>query len=381
MKQQELIDWIQLINSDGIGPVSFYKLLNKHGSAAEALKYLSAKQELFSRKDAEYMFKKAEQSKIAIITRTDEHYPQNIAELNDAPPILFVKGRADILNYPATISIVGSRNATVNGRKIASKIAYDLTQNDVIVTSGMARGIDAAAHKGALYAKEQQGATIAVLGTGVDVPYPAENNALYEQICEQGAVISEFALGTTPQAANFPRRNRLVSALGVGTLVVEASLNSGSLITARTALEQGKDIFAVPGSPLDGRSAGANKLIREGAILTESADDILQTLRFTQNQQIKTYSLHDAKAKPLDKPQKNDNICAQTDTAETKSNTEALTALIPPEGIGIDELIRTGGGNAEQTMMMITELELEGVIERVNGSTLVLKNKRNRKNR
>ena len=381
MKQQELIDWIQLINSDGIGPVSFYKLLNKHGSAAEALKYLSETQLLYPRKDAEYVLKKAQQLKVAIIARTDELYPQNIAELNDAPPILFVKGRTDILNYPLTVSIVGSRNATVNGRKIASKIAYDLTQNDVIVTSGMARGIDTAAHKGALYAKEQQGATIAVLGTGVDVPYPAENNALYEQICEQGAVISEFVLGTTPQAANFPRRNRLVSAMGVGTLVVEASLNSGSLITARTALEQGKDIFAVPGSPLDGRSAGANKLIREGAILTESADDILQTLTFTQNQQIKNYTLHSAKVKPLDKPQKNDNICAQTDTAETKSNAEALTALIPPEGIGIDELIRTGGGNAEQTMMMITELELEGVIERVNGSTLALKDRKNRKNR
>ncbi len=380
MKQQELIDWIQLINSDGIGPVSFYKLLNKHGSAADALKYLSAKQALFSRKDADYVLKKAEQLKIAIIARTDELYPQNIAELNDAPPILFVKGRTDILNYPAMISIVGSRNATVNGRKIASKIAYDLTENDVIVVSGMARGIDAAAHKGALYAKEQQGVTIAVLGTGVDVPYPAENKGLYEQICEQGTIISEFVLGTTPQAANFPRRNRLVSALGIGTLVVEASLNSGSLITARTALEQGKDIFAVPGSPLDGRSAGANKLIREGALLTESADDILQTLRFTQNQQIKTYSLRKAKANPLDKPQKNDNICAQTNTAVVTSDTTSLTALIPPEGIGIDELIRTGGGNAEQTMMMITELELEGVIERINGSTLVLKNKRNRKN-
>ena len=380
MEQQELIDWIQLINSDNVGPVSFYKLLNERGSAAEALKYLSAKQVIYPRKDAEYMLKKAEQCKIAIIARTDEHYPQNIAELNDAPPILFVKGRADILNYPATISIVGSRNATINGRKIASKIAYDLTGNDVIVVSGMARGIDAAAHKGALYAKGQQGTTIAVLGTGVDVPYPSENKALYEQICEQGVVISEFALGTAPQVPHFPRRSRLVSALGVGTLVVEASLNSGSLITARAALEQGKDIFAVPGSPLDGRSAGANKLIREGALLTESADDILQTLRFTQNQQIKTYSLHGAKAMPLDKPQKNDNICAQTDMAKTESNAASLTALIPPEGIGIDELIRTSSHNAEQTMMLITELELEGVIERINGSTLVLKNKRNRKN-
>lgn len=380
MKKQELIDWIQLINSDGIGPVSFYKLLHKYGSAKDALAYLTTQRAPYSRADAEYVLKKAESSKINVVARGDNLYPKNIAQLNDAPPILFIKGRTDVLNYPIMISVVGSRNATVNGRKIASKIAYDLTENDVIVVSGMARGIDAAAHKGALYAKGQQGTTIAVLGTGVDVPYPTENQALYEQICEQGTVISEFIPGTMPQIANFPRRNRLISALSSGTLVVEASLNSGSLITARTALEQGKDIFAVPGSPLDGRSAGANKLIREGALLTESADDILQTLKLTQNQQIKTYSLNLSSAKPLDKPQKNDDICPQTATAPAETDAASLVAFIPPEGIGIDELIRIGNKNAELTMTMITELELEGVVERVNGSTLVLKNKRNRKN-
>ena len=280
MTEDKLIDWIQLINTDGIGPVRFYKLLEQYGTAAESLKALVAKQALFSRKSAEYELEKAARLQVKIIAKGDENYPENFNQLNDAPPVIYIRGRTDILNYPAMVSIVGARNASVNGRKIASKIAYDLTESEIIVVSGMARGIDAAAHKGALFAKKEYGTTIAVLGTGVDVAYPKENQGLYEQICAQGAVVSEFALGTQPQAANFPRRNRLVSALSAGTLVVEASLNSGSLITARMALEQGKDIFAVPGSPLEGRSAGCNQLIRDGAYLTESAEDILNTLAF-----------------------------------------------------------------------------------------------------
>lgn len=380
MNESELIDWIQLINTDGIGPVRFYKLLAKYGSAKESLKVLSAKQALFLRKDAEYELEKARRLNIRIIARDDKDYPQNFNQLNDAPPVLYVKGRTGILNYPAMISIVGARNASVNGRKIASKIAYDLTESEIIVVSGMARGIDAAAHKGALFAKKEHGTTIAVLGTGVDVAYPKENQGLYEQICAQGAVVSEFALGTQPQAANFPRRNRLVSALSAGTLVVEASLNSGSLITARMALEQGKDIFAVPGSPLEGRSAGCNQLIRDGAYLTESAEDILNTLAFTQNRQIKAFAEVDLFANPLDKEQKSDNIPLQTEKADAVSDLP-LTDLIPATGIEIDELIRLAGQDTARTMMQITELELEGIVERSGGSTLFLKNQKNRKNR
>lgn len=380
MTEDKLIDWIQLINTDGIGPVRFYKLLEQYGTAAECLKALAAKQALFSRKSAEYELEKAARLQVKIIAKGDENYPENFNQLNDAPPVIYVRGRTDILNYPAMVSIVGARNASVNGRKIASKIAYDLTESEIIVVSGMARGIDAAAHKGALFAKKEHGTTIAVLGTGVDVVYPKENQGLYEQICAQGAVVSEFALGTQPQAANFPRRNRLVSALSAGTLVVEASLNSGSLITARMALEQGKDIFAVPGSPLEGRSAGCNQLIRDGAYLTESAEDILNTLAFTQNRQIKAFAEVDLFANPLDKEQKSDNIPLQTEKADAVSDLP-LTDLIPATGIEIDELIRLAGQDTARTMMQITELELEGIVERSGGSTLFLKNQKNRKNR
>ena len=379
MTEDKLIDWIQLINTDGIGPVRFYKLLEQYGTAAESLKALVAKQALFSRKSAEYELEKAARLQVKIIAKGDENYPENFNQLNDAPPVIYIRGRTDILNYPAMISIVGARNASVNGRKIASKIAYDLTESEIIVVSGMARGIDAAAHKGALFAKKEHGTTIAVLGTGVDVAYPKENQGLYEQICAQGAIISEFALGTQPQAANFPRRNRLVSALSAGTLVVEASLNSGSLITARMALEQGKDIFAVPGSPLEGRSAGCNQLIRDGAYLTESAEDILNTLAFTQNRQIKAFAEVDLFANPLDKEQKSDNIPLQTEKADAVSDLP-LTDLIPATGIEIDELIRLAGQDTARTMMQITELELEGIVERSGGSTLFLKNQKNRKN-
>ncbi len=375
MQKKQLTDWIALINSDNIGPVTFYKMLAKYGSAGNALDELAKRQKVMSRQEAAYELENAEKKGIRILAKGDPEYPISLAELNDAPPVLYVKGRTDILNYPAAVAIVGSRSASISGRKIASKIAYDLTESDVLIVSGMARGIDAAAHKGALYAKNQHGTTIAVLGTGVDVPYPSENEVLYEQICQQGVVISEFKLGTVPQSANFPRRNRLVAALSAGTLVVEASLNSGSLITARMALEQGRDVFAVPGSPLDGRSAGANRLIREGAFLTESAADILEMLRFTQNRQIKTYSA-DLFTKPLDKEEKSADIPHKKETVRPSD----LTEMIPQDGIETDELIRLAGQPAAQIMTRITELELDGIVERINGSLLILtSSKRNRK--
>lgn len=373
MQQKELIEWIQLINTDGIGPVGFYKLLGKFGSAYNALQNLKEKQNIFSHQDAEYELEKAHRQNILILARNDEKYPLNLAQLNDAPPILYIKGNADLLNYPAMISVVGSRSASLAGRKIASKLSFDLTENEVVVVSGMARGIDAAAHKGALYAKNKQGPTIAVLGTGVDVPYPLENKSLYEQIATQGAVISELPLGTAAQPQNFPRRNRLISALSSGTLVVEASINSGSLITARLALEQGKDIFAVPGSPLEGRSFGTNKLIKEGAILTENADDILNVLSFTQNQQIKDFISTDIFVNTLDKASKNDNIPPQNKNQERKSSD--LLNLITPEGVELDELLRNSGMSFTETMLEITELELEGKIKRINSMIFMTKAK------
>ena len=370
MEYQQLIHWIQLINSDGVGPVTFYKMLNKYASAQNALNYVE-KSKLFSEKDAKAEVDKALKSDVKIITYNDKEYPKNLKMLNDAPPILYVRGRTDILNHPIGVSIVGARNASVPRRKIASKIAFDLTNNDVLVISGMARGIDAAAHKGALYAKNQQGPTVAVLGTGVDVVYPDENKDIYDQICINGAIISEYKLGTLPQTSNFPRRNRLVSALGSAVLVVDASENSGSLITAKMGLEQGKEIFAVPSSPTEGKSSGTNRLIKEGAVLTESADDILQVLSYLSSHKIKTFDIDNNNlfANTLDKAKKSDNIPVKIKNSDFKS----LTDIIPSEGIDIDELIRLSGQQTDKVMAQITELEIDDIIERINSNTIVLK--------
>ena len=370
MEHKELINWIRLINSNGIGPISFYKLSEKYGSVQDALEHID-KDKVFSIREAEEEIEKANKKGIHIIGLNDKEYPESLKSLNDAPPLLYVKGNIDLLNHPICVSIVGARNASIASRKIASKISFDLTNNDILVISGMARGIDSAAHKGALYAKNQSGPTVAVLGSGVDIVYPTENKELYEQICNLGAIVSEYPLGTLPQTSNFPRRNRIVSALSSAILVIEASLNSGSLITAKLGLEQGKDIFAVPSSPIDGKSAGTNKLIKEGAILTECADDILDVLQYTQSLKIKSFENKKTTlfANTLDKVKKSDNIPVKI----KKTNVESLIGLIGENGIEIDELIRLSGSNANEIMAKITELELDGTLERINTNTLILK--------
>lgn len=370
----DLIEFIQLINSDGIGPVSFYKLIRQYGNVAEALAQVAQKKKVFSRAAAEDEIAKAEKIGVKIMTCTDSDYPENLRQLNDAPPVLYAYGNTELLHHPVSVSIVGARNASIGGRKMASRIAYDLTEQDVLIISGMAAGIDSAAHKGALYAKNQHGPTIAVLGTGVDEIYPPENRGLYEQILNQGLIVSEFALGTKAQVSNFPRRNRIIAALSVGTLVVEAGLHSGSLITAKQALEQGKEIFAVPGSPMESRSAGPNQLIKDGAVLTENANDILNTLSITQNRQIKNYQLE---LKGLDKPKNNVNISEQKiqtpapipSTPITSPNTPLLS-LISYEGVDTDELLRSSGLEQAEFFMQILDLEFAGKIIRLAGNKI-----------
>ncbi len=369
MNESLILDYIQLINTDGVGPVSFFKFLEKYGSASAALDALSSKKCIFSRSDAENELKSAQKLGVEIIIDQDKKYPALLRQLDDRPPVLYVKGRTDLLNYPASLCVVGSRNASVIGRKIASRIAYDLTNADVLIVSGMARGIDSASHKGAMYAKNQKGPTIAVLGTGVDICYPDENKDLYNQIADQGALISEFKLGQTAVASNFPRRNRIVAGLSLGVLVVEASLNSGSLITVRLGLEQGKDIFAVPGSPIESSSAGANKLIKEGAILTQSAEDILNTLALTQNRILKINQNVDLNAKPLDNLEKKEMM--QTTKTQNAENSDILH-IIGVSGIEQDDMIRHLNMTTQSALIKVTELELEGLVLRQNGSFLKL---------
>lgn len=364
MTNDHLIYDIALINTAGVGPVSFYKLVQKYGSAKEALYH---QKEPFSLNEAEKIIKKAAQKNITILSYLDKDYPVLFKQLNDAPPVLYVLGRLDLLNYPAGIAVVGARNASVAGRKIASRLAYDLTNADVLVISGLARGIDVAAHKGALYAKNQSGPTIAVLGTGVDVCYPFENKETYEQILAQGTIISEYPPETGAVTQNFPRRNRLISALSNGIVVVEASLNSGSLITAQLALEQNKEIFAVPGSPFESRSSGSNKLIKEGAVLTESADDILSVLAVTQNRTLKAHPNINLDSKKLDIKEK--TVIIRTTKEELKN--DDILSSIGSSGIEQDELIRALKQETSDVMIELTELELEGLVLR-KGSFLSL---------
>lgn len=365
---EEILDCLQLINTENIGPKTFLQLVNHYGSISEAVKNLPPRYTLFNRKEAEKELKLAQHLNIHILTYTNPAYPQQLLNIPDFPPILYARGNIELLNSTC-IAIVGSRNATINGRKLASQIAYDLTEHNITVVSGMARGIDTAAHKGALYANHQKGKTIAVLGTGVDIPYPNENKGLYEQIIQQGCVISEFPLGTTPQANNFPRRNRIISGLSSGVLVSEANLHSGSLITAYTAIEQGRDVMAIPGSPIDGRSQGANKLIKDGAYLVESIDDIIPILQNNTVQKIKISSStpqRDLFTPPLDIDKKIDNIPQQ----ETKKS--SVIDFLTVDGVYVDEIIQISGFDSATVTTQLLELELEGKISRLPGNKVAL---------
>lgn len=369
--ENKILDYIQLINSANIGPVTFYKLLRQYGSAEAALAALPAGRRTFSRSAAQKEFELARRQNIRLLAFDDPEYPENLRAAEDAPPVIYVRGQITCLRQPLSLSIVGARNASLNGRKLASQISCELTSQGVMIVSGMARGIDTAAHKGAMFALNRTGSTVAVLGTGIDIAYPAENQKLCEQIAGQGAVISEFPLGTEPSAGNFPRRNRIVSALTDGTLVVEASLHSGSLITARLALEQGRDVFAVPGFPTDERSAGPNKLIKDGAFLVENAEDILNVLSEDARRKIPRTPRPvqtDLFVKPLDKESKTADI---PDTASPDRETDILS-LLTPAGVYVDELIRVSGLDSAAVSLRLLELEMEGRIERQVGNKVAL---------
>lgn len=369
--ENKILDYIQLINSANIGPVTFYKLLRQYGSAEAALAALPAGRRTFSRSAAQKEFELARRQNIRLLAFDDPEYPENLRAAEDAPPVIYVRGQINCLRQPLSLSIVGARNASLNGRKLASQISCELTSQGIMIVSGMARGIDTAAHKGAMFALNRSGSTVAVLGTGIDIAYPAENQKLCEQIAGQGAVISEFPLGTEPSAGNFPRRNRIVSALTDGTLVVEASLHSGSLITARLALEQGRDAFAVPGFPTDERSAGPNKLIKDGAFLVENAEDILNVLSADARRKIPRTPRPvqtDLFVKPLDKESKTADI---PDTASPDRETDILS-LLTPAGVYVDELIRVSGLDSAAVSLRLLELEMEGRIERQVGNKVAL---------
>lgn len=281
LSDAERLDWLQLIRTPTIGPITFNSLIARYGSAAEALKALPdlsrkagrmAALKPADRGAAETELAEAERRGARAVALCEPDYPQALTAIADPPPILFLRGHASMFEKPA-VAVIGARNASGVGRKIARSLAADLGAAGVVIVSGLARGIDGAAHEASLAT-----GAVAVLAGGVDVVYPPEHEELAGRIAKQGAIVSESPMGHAPSGRDFPKRNRLISGLSRGVVVVEAAAKSGTLITARFALEQGREVFAVPGSPLDPRCQGANRLIREGAILVERAEDVLDVL-------------------------------------------------------------------------------------------------------
>ncbi len=274
--------WLRLARAQNVGAVTFAALIERYDSASLALRELprlarrggaAGDLRIPSEDDAQRELDLVERMGGHLIASIEPPFPPGLAALEAPPPVISVLGRTEILSREM-VAIVGARNASALGRKFAAELARGLGGAGLMVVSGMARGIDTAAHEGALAT-----GTVAVLAGGIDDIYPPENASLYARIAEAGAIVSEMPVGQRPQAQHFPRRNRIISGLARGVVVVEAAEGSGSLITANFALEQGREVFAVPGSPLDPRARGTNRLLRDGAALTESAQDVLDGLR------------------------------------------------------------------------------------------------------
>ena len=294
-ESEGLADWLRLSLTEGVGTQTARELMARFGLPENIFSAnFSALQKCVPEKLAltlsgppsdairekiESSLAWARQPGNQVLTFADEHYPKSLLSIPDPPPVLYVKGRADLLSRPA-VAIVGSRSATQQGLQNAGRFAQALSHAGLTVVSGLALGIDAAAHEGALSAVPAHGSTVAITGTGLDLVYPAKHRELAHRVAAEGCLVSEYPLGTPAIAANFPRRNRLISGLSQGVLVVEAALQSGSLITARSALEQGREVFAIPGSIHSPLAKGCHQLIRQGAKLVESAQDVLEELRW-----------------------------------------------------------------------------------------------------
>jgi DNA processing protein len=289
-------------------------------------------------------------------------YPGALTAVEDAPPVLTVLGRAELLDRP-TVAVVGARNASANGRRLARDLSASLGRGGVVVVSGLARGIDAAAHLGAI-----ETGSVAVVAGGADVVYPEENRGLHDALARRGAIVAELPLGTEPQARHFPRRNRIISGMALGVVIVEAAARSGSLITARLALEQGRDVFAVPGSPLDPRCRGSNDLLRRGAILTENAEDVLSQLGpLLQRQEPLPSAPSVATPSPLNWP------VEATESGEDEDGLERVLERLGSAPVAVDELVRQCHLSAAAIATLLLELELAGRVERHPGNLVSLR--------
>jgi len=366
LSQAERIDWLRLIRAQNVGPVVFRQLIARYGDAARALAALPdlARKGGLKRKLAIPKPADAERELAALaaaggryVALCEPSYPMLLAETPDSPPLLAVRGHLHLAERP-TVAIVGARSSSANGDSLAHSIAAGLGQRGWTVVSGLARGIDTAAHSGSL-----DSGTIAVVAGGPDVVYPEENRQLMADIAERGAILAESPPGTKPTAQHFPRRNRIIAGLALGTLVVEAKRRSGALITARMAADYGRDVMAVPGSPLDPRAAGPNQLIRDGATLVQSADDVVEALESQRQPPLKEQDT----VPHFDAP---DPSGVDPDLVERARS--AILEKLGPTPVAVDELIRRCHFSQAVVATVLMEAELAGVVDRHPGNRVSL---------
>lgn len=366
--EEDRLSRLRLLRSRRVGSSTFYRLMADHGGNAQAA--LAALPEIaqaagvkeYTACPPEFAEREMEAGSAAgatLLFFDDPAYPAMLAELDEAPPLLWARGRGDLVHHPA-IAMVGARNASSLGRRMARSLADGLGEAGQMIVSGLARGIDAEAHRAAL-----PHGTIAVVAGGVDVVYPRENQKLTDDIAQSGLILSEMPPGCQPQARHFPRRNRIISGLAQAVVVVEAAAKSGSLITARDALDQGRDVLAVPGHPFDARAAGCNMLIRDGARLVRGAEDVLEALAIPRPSA-------DSPAHPTPTPTPEPET-GQTDREPSATDLPArILALLGPAPVAEDQLLRDLGLSPRELADHLLALELEGRVIRQPGGLLAL---------
>jgi DNA processing protein len=351
-------DWLRLILSENVGPITFRQLINRFGSAGDALRALpelarrgglARPIRIYSAADAERDLERIEALGAELVAYGEDAYPPLLREIDSAPPLLCLKGRIALLSLPA-VAVVGARNASALGRKLARQLAAELASAGFLIVSGLARGIDTAAHEASLST-----ATAAVLAGGLDVIYPPENAELQQALGEQGVLVSECMPGSVPTADHFPRRNRIIAGMSYGTLVVEAAMRSGSLITARLATEQGREVFAVPGSPLDPRAGGTNKLLRDGATLVTSTADVIEALQPVIGRPITVKE---------ELMREDEDLRVPGEDFSSGREHQRILELLGPAPVEIDDLIRESGLKASLVVAVLLELEIAGLIIR-----------------
>jgi DNA processing protein len=365
VNSSELKSWLALFTVPKVGPVRYIFLVKHFGSPEKVLSVSKAElaelpdigpviassiKSKVDWKKAEEQLELLEKNKVQIVTFRDENYPENLLSIYDPPPFLFVKGEIRKEDRNA-VAIVGCRSASLYGKRITERIGRELARRGITIVSGLARGIDSIGHLSAL---KENGRTLAVFGSGLDIIYPRENRKLTERIKPSGAILSEFFLGTKPEAPNFPRRNRVISGLSLGVVIVEAGTKSGALLTAHCALDQNREVFAIPGNLGAKNSEGTNELIKQGAKLVTSVEDILEELKITTRE---------GKSCP--------SVLTEEDLSHLSETEKNIFKLISDEPHHIDKVATQASVSVPQALSALLSLELKGLVKQLSGKMFV----------